>query len=815
MEKFNHIIKDWKYFLINAIGLCTAFACVLIIFLFCRQQLNYDRFHSKADRIYRITIDSNNGATSMHPARVAGDGPKKMASEYPAIEKMVRLVPFRKAIIKIGDQKFYSQNAFSTDSTFFRVFDFKVLTGSVTDAFKKPGQAFITRSLAMKYFGSLDVIGNEISVLHQQESNAQPFTITGVLEDFPANSHFHAELLTSFTEVENQSTWAYTYFLLKKGTDADALRSTIQKKWDEENKSGEPTQIIYLQKLTDIHLFSHLTREMEKNGDIRSIILLASGAFIILLIALLNFLNLSRVQFLKRLKTVKIKLINGASKSVIAKEFAAEALLLSLVSVLAGLLVAVKLSSVMGISIMGENSTSAILFIIICFSVLIVVLSVYPVFSSKVVSDIKMSQSGERLYSVPLIIQFALAVMAIISTLVLHHQMDFINSKHPASQNANMLVIADNPWESVQRYELFKTELLKDPSITNVTAAMEEPGGDILDNFGFEMEGVAKKDDQSINIFTADSNFFKTLNIHAIAGTIELGYTPSQKWEADAVELSTARTALENNKNMASVLNSKISEYEKCLGSYREKYILNQSALKLLGIKNPEDAIGKHFRLTFFMPDLFPEGEIVGVVPDFHYTNLHSEEKPLVIAPRKMFNFCFLISINPAQRKKAIEVINSTWGKINPDFPLQYEYITDSYHKVYAGEYAQTKVLSLFAIISVILSALGIFAMASFSMQRRVKEIGIRKVNGARVSEVMVMLNEHYLRQVLLSFLIAAPFAWYVMHRWLENFAYKANLSWWIFAVAGLLATAIALLTVSWQSWQAATRNPVEALRHE
>lgn len=801
--------------MINTLGLSTAFACVLIIFLFCRQQMSYDRFHSKADRIYRITIDSNNGATSMHPARVAGDAPRQLAEEYPAIENMVRLVPFRKAIIKIGDQRFYSVNAFSTDSSFFQIFDFRVLTGNAGDAFKKPGEAFISRSLAMKYFGTLDVIGRQISVLHQQESAPLSFTISGVMDDFPANSHFHAELLTSFAQADSQSTWAYTYFLMKPGTDVQALKNTIQKKWDEENKSSDSKPVVFLQKLTDIHLYSHLTREMEKNGDIRSVFLLATGALIVMFIALLNFLNLNRVRFLKRLKSVKIKIINGASKAAVSKEFAIEAGWMALLSVIMGLFIAIKLASFIDRTMISENITTGILLIIFIFFLFILILSVYPVYSSKIVYDLKLKQSSERLYTLPLIIQFALAVVTIISTLVLNRQINFINSKHPEASNANMLVIADNPWESVQRYELFKTELLKYPYITGVTGAMEEPGGDILDNFTFEMEGVEKKDSQTLNIFTADSNFFKTLNIRALAGTTDFGSTPSQKWEADAVDLSNLRTNLANNPAKERELTGKISEYEKRLGGYHEKYILNESALRLLGIKNPSDAIGRRFRLTFFLPDLFPEGEIIGVVPDFHYTNLHNEEKPLVIAPRKMFNYCFIVSINPDQRQKAIATINTVWKKINPDFPLQYEYITDSYHKIYAGEYAQTRVLSLFAIISVILSALGIFAMSSFSIQRRVKEIGIRKVNGARVYEVMMMLNEHYIKQILISFIIAAPAAWYIMHKWLENFAYRTNLSWWIFAVAGLLTVAVALLTVSWQSWKAATHNPVEALRYE
>ena len=808
MKLFRKLKQNWKWFLINTIGLSVAFASMLIIFLYVRQELSFDRFHSKADRICRVTSDSNNGATSMHPARVAGDWPKQLLTDYPAIEKMARLVPFRRAIIKIGDQKFYTENAFSTDSSFFDVFDFKVLSGNTQKAFSQPGRAFISRSLALKYFGSLNVVGKEISILHQQVPKPKVYVIDGVMEDFPANSHFHAELLTSFTDVEDQTTWAYTYFLLNPGTDVDALRNTIQQKWEKDNKSGFPTSILYLQKLTDIHLFSHKTREMEKNGDIRSIILLASGALIILFIALINFMNLNRVQFIAALKSVKVKLINGASKRTVAIGMATESLVLSCITLVIGLFIAFNLSKTLSLSVLQPEKMVGVTLISAGFILIIAFLSVIPLFTSKIVSSLTMTQVKGRLYSFPLVVQFALAVVAIACTMVLDRQMNFLTSQHPASQNANMLVIANNPWEAVQRYERLKTELLKNPEVTGMTAAMEEPGGDILDNVGFEMEGIDKKEQQSINIFTTDSNFFSALGIHPIAGTTDLGFTPSQQWEADAVELSNLRSSKNADQK-------KLADLEKKVGNYRDKYILNQSALKLLGITNPKDAVGKRFRLNFFLPDLFPEGEIVGIVPDFHYTNLHSEEKPLAIAPRKMFNYCFIVSIDPAQRTKALSTIAATWQKINPEFPFQYEYMTDSYQKVYAGEYAQSRVLSLFALISIMLSSLGVFALASFKIQRQEKEIGIRKVNGARNSEILLMLNRDFVKWVFIGFGFATPLAWYAMHRWLENFAYKTNLSWWIFALAGLLALGIALLTVSWKSWKAATKNPVEALRYE
>jgi len=489
-------------------------------------------------------------------------------------------------------------------------------------------------------------------------------------------------------------------------------------------------------------------------------------------------------------------------------EIMQESLLLSVFSILIGLFIADWLGESLKISFLQSGRIFGIAIICLGFIVSVALLALFPLYSSKIVSDIKMTRKQDSLYSFPLVVQFTLAIVAIASTLVLNRQIIFINSKHPASQNANMVVIADNPWQSVQRYDLLKTELLKNSSITNVTAAMEDPGSDILDAVAFEMEGVEKKEGQSINIFTTDSNFFSSLGIHPLAGTTELGYTPSQQWEEDAVNLSNLRQSENADKQ-------KLAELEKKVGNYREKYILNQSALRLLGINKPDDAIGKRFRLNFFLPDLFPEGEIVGVVPDFHYTDLHSPEKPLAIAPRKLFNYCFIISINPVKRGEALNTIASTWQKINPEFPFEYEYITDSYRKVYAGEYAQTQALSLFALISIILSSLGIFAMAAFSMQHRVKEIGIRKINGATISDILTMLNKSFVRWVAIAFIIATPIAWYAMHKWLENFAYKTELSWWIFALAGLLALGIALLTVSWISWRAATRNPVEALRYE
>lgn len=807
MKIIQHIQKRWHWFAINIAGLSTALACVMIISLFVIQEQSYDRFHSNANRIYRLTTESINGSTFDHPARVSGLWPGELPNEYPEILEVARLIPFKNAIITIGENKFYSRNAFSTDSTFFDLFDFPVLSGNPETAFNQPGQVFISRSLAQKYFGTTDVIGKEISIQHQQNPEVLLYTIQGVMDDFPANSHFHAELLTSSADISNDS-WAYTYLLIKENTDVENLKQRIQTSWEEENESEFPSPTIFLQKLTHIHLYSHKSREMEKNGDILTLILLSCGAFIILFIALMNFVNLNNVQLISAQKVLRVKKIHGATTTILAMEHIKQTLLVSAVSVVLGVFIALQFSRILSLNIVHNRQIIILLILSVFFVVAILFLSVIPFFTSAVSSGTKKKISRRTPYVVPLIVQYTLAVIAIVGTLVLQRQMNYLNHIHPEANNANIIVIKNNPWMAVQRYDQLKNELLRNPSIENVTAAMEEPGGDILDHSLFTMEGIEKKEGQSLSILTIDSNFFKTMGIEPLAGSIDLGYTPSQEWEKNAFELSRLHDSKSEN-------HERIKELEDLVGNYREKYILNSSALKILGIENPQDAVGKNFRLDFFWPDIFPQGDVVAVVPDFHYTNLHNEEKPLAIVSRKMFNYCFLISIKPGMHKEALATLHNTWSEINPEYPLEYEYITDSYRVIYGGEYAQMQVISLFALLSILISALGIFALAAFSMKRRVKEIGIRRVNGATIADIVILLNKDFVAWVFIAFAIATPVAWFAMHKWLENFAYKTALSWWIFAIAGIVVLITALVTVSTQSWHAATRNPVESLRDE
>jgi putative ABC transport system permease protein len=807
MRFYRYILKNRVWLSINFVGLSIGIASVLIITLFVRNELSYDRFHSKADRTYRVTTESDYGTGVMHPAWLRGEWPLKMAAELHAVEKIVRLVPFRNAVIRIGDNIFYSHNAYATDSTFFDVFDFDIIIGDAQKAFTQPARVFISKSLAMKYFGQIDVLGEKVEVLHQQDSQPTTYIIDGVMNDFPENSHFKADLLTSFSQNHERS-WAYTYFLLTKEADFLTLENSIQELIDERIVKDNQNMIVHLQNIRDIHLFSNKAREMGNNGSIRVVLLLGASGLMILLIVLFNYLNLSRVQFFANIKLVKIKMINGASKKNIAFEIIGYSFLLTLASILMGLMIATRFAITQDINVFSANYLWELITISIFFFILIALLSVLPFVTTRNISGIESQTITHRIFSGPIIAQFALAILTISGALILNRQMDLIIGKHPASQDSDIIVISNNQWNAIQRYESFKEKLMKEHSIVDVSGVMEEPAGDIMDGFDFKMEGINFEGEQMINVLATDSNFFRFMGIEPLAGTIDLNFTPSMQWENDAYLLSQHERSSFLNENEA-------RELERKVVGYSEQYILNESALGLMGIVDPEEAIGRSFSLDYHLKHVFPDGRIVGVVPDFHYTNLYQSERPLVMIPRKMFLYSFLIKIQPGQHSQAVEAIHSHWEKINPEYPFHYEYISDSYKKFYSGEYTQTKVLTIFSLVVIILSSLGVFSLATFMMQKRTKEIGIRKVNGAKIWEVLVMLNKDFIKWVIIAFVIATPIAWYAMNRWLQNFAYRTELSWWIFALAGLLALGIALLTVSFQSWRAARRNPVEALRYE
>jgi putative ABC transport system permease protein len=801
---FRKIYKNRKWFGLNVLGLSVAFACTIMVYSYVRNELSYDKFHSKADRISRLTINSNTGKSSMIDARIWSGWLPDLKEVIPQIQDYVRLSSFRNAIVTIDEHSFYSKKVFSVDSTFFNVFDFELISGDEKTLFKHPQQVVVTQSIAKKYFGTTKVIGKQIKLLHQKEEVADDYTIKGVIKDFPGNSHFKAEFICSFN-VNNRDNWSYSYLLLSPNIKRQEVQDSIQSYWDKRFAENEYSPIANLQGLTDIHLHSHKSRELEHNGNVNNIYLLISITLIILIIALINFANLNYVQFLSEKKNYIVKTVYGANRIKLAKEFLSEIFVLIIAVLIIGNIIVYYLSNMFGFNSIILKLIPQIIAISFIFLLITIVFSVMPFIYRKTNTSLLGSHTFKKgLFKTFLVLQFTLSIIAIISTLFLQKQINHINKLHPNAKNDDIIVMPNNPEHVVAKYETLKEQVLKHPEILQVSAVMEEPAGIVVDNFPYILGNDNSEDVKTINIMAIDSNFFSFFGIKPIAGTINLGTTTTIEWEQKAIQMWQM-----NNNNQEIPIELKTG-----FTPIRGKYIVNKMALHHMGIKNPQDAIGKSFQLDF-MGEMFPKGEIIGVVDDFHYTNMYVEEKPLVMVARKIFSHCFLFRIDENNKSGAIDALKTEWEKLNPDIPFQYEFVTESYRKVYQSEYEQFRVIMIFSLISILLSAMGLFAMVSFTLNMKVKEIGIRKVNGANISEILFKLNKDFVKLIALAFVVASPVAYFLMQKWLQNFAYKTNLSWWVFVLAGVIALLIALLTVSWLTYSAARENPVKALRYE
>ena len=797
------IYKYKTYFLVNFTGLFLAFVSVFLIFAYVWNEFSYDRFHKNADRIVRITLNTNTGKSSLIDARVYGKLAPMLTDKYPEIEAYNRLMSWRKATVTIGEESFYDKHIYCVDSGFFDFFSFKLLAGDAHALLSKPKQLAISESMANTYFGTTDVIGKQVQLLYQRSMKPSTYTIKAVFADFPNNSHFKADFLCSYPDSKATFDWTYSYLLLSPGTDYKMLQSKIQQDMDSLNADREVKPIFNLQAITDIHYYSHKSRELKQNANIQSILLLISAALIILIIALINFTNLNYVQFLSNIKNNKIRIVNGASRNSIHLDFLKEISILIFVVIFLGLL------SVNYLSVKYDFHSYEYLplylryLFISLFIICILIFAYLPSLFWKERGTLIFTH--KRIYTISLIVQLGLSIIAIIASIAIQRQIQLINKLHPQSKNSHIIVIPENTGAVVHKYNTFKEALLKHPEIIAVTATSEPPAGVVTDNFKFAYDNQKVDDHKTLNTLIIDTNFFSFLNIKPLAGTLSLNNTASPDWQQNALKLWRYKYM---KRELPEGLKEKVE-------GYSDKFIVNKMALKVMGVENPQDAIGKSFELIHPMREFFPKGTIVGVVDNFHYTNMFIEEKPLLMVCRQIFCHNFLINFNQGNEKKALEILKSEWEKTYPDIPLQFEFISDSYQKVYQREYYEMKVLALFSLISIVLSLVGIFASLNFNLKLRTKEIGIRKVNGAKTIEIIYLFNLYLLKSFAIAFIISIPIAYYAVTKWLQNFAYQVDLRWWIFLLTGVIMLLIIIISVSLQTFYYARKNPVESLRYE
>jgi putative ABC transport system permease protein len=796
MVNLNLIIRNLfrikSYTILNITGLGIGLACSIAVIVWVKNELSYDRHLPDSDRIYRLTFETNNYGNRLHFARCWEQWVWQMPAAFPQIEELVRLEPYRRTAIKAGENKFYSDRIFATDTNFFKVFNIDLISGNVEKVLTEPYSAVISSSLASKCFGNSDPVGKPLMLSGEQDTKFGTFIIKGVMKDTPVNSHVHFDIVTSFAKPGEPPYWAYIYLLLRRKTSPDEILSgfpSFIKSFVGENNRISFTP--YLQKITDIHLRSNKDREIESNGSITGIYLFIVIAFVLVLVSWVNYYNLNKARLMIIQKQIQVQRINGAnSKHVILQSLTESAISVILSLLLAFILLDLSVnpaSAVFGFNLLPGGYTDFSgnwLFITVLFVVSMLAgslpLIIYTASGRNSVPGFKEIRRyaipGISSYGILMTAQFCLSIILMVSAITIYRQNNFMLSRTLGEMSSDILAFRNQNWETRAKYNIIHNRAMQNPLIKSFSASLEEPSGETLDAFQVESPGIKDTlERKQLFVLSVEDNFLNFFKIPLIAGRNFSPFNPDRKGE---------------------------------------DYILNETALKQLGW-TPEEAIGQPFNLTFNTPGIFYGGTVVGVVRDFNFTTVRQEIKPYVLFQKPIFYLCFLVKVDSARREEAIAGLKKIWDEELPDYPFQYEFVSDLYSSAYNKEISQAKMTAFFSILAIIIICFGLFSVTSVLVARRTREIGIRKVNGAKIIDLLAMLNSGFIKWVLIAFVIACPVALYAMNKWLQNFMYRTEIKWWVFAISGFAVLAVALFTVSLQSWRAASRNPVEALRYE
>ncbi len=783
--------------LIKVLGLSIALSGVLLISLFLKSELTYDSFHNDYNRVYRLTITDEAFIGGKHFARVSNAGfVPRMKEYFPEIDNYVRLTPIRGGVMKHNENFILIDQAFESDSTFFRVFNCELTSGNPVEILNGPGSMIVSESFALRVFGQTDPEG-QILILPEGQfyGKSTEFTINGVMKDFPRNSHFHPEIIVSPVDKNDLDGWAWTYLLLSNNAEPEKIitgfKDFFSERIDSETDAGKLK--LHLQKLTDIHLHSSKLREIEPNGNMVVIYAFSIAALVLLLTALANYANLNIGMAGFSDKYLFVSKVCGASGLMLLRYFFYEGTIIVVFSVLTGVLVSLFANTLIqnnyGIDLISGNSLFITVFILI-FGFLGILSGILPLMkqglerirgTSESDSNFRIRRKG--ISRGIIVIQYTISVALIVAVFVIRKQTSYALDQSMGSTNENLICLKDLHTGIQQKFKVFKEELLKYGSVSSVSAMFEPPGGEANDMFEFKMEGYVKdetkKADNYIGVFPCDYSFAGIFSLNFLAGT----------------------NFSENNTDPD--------------GS--GEYIINESAMKRLMYSDPYEIVDHDFKLVTNIEGVeLPSGRIIGVVEDFHLSGIKKPVEPLVLFKmEELWLINFVISFNPGEKGRALADIQRVWEKIYPGYPFQYEYVGAMYEKVYKTELLQERLLSVFTIMALFICSMGMLGLTLLTTQRRTKEIGIRKINGATIGEVMIMLNRDLLKWIVLSIIIAIPISYYFISIWLKGFAYRIDLSWWIYAAAGLTAFVITFITVSIQSLRAARRNPVETLRYE
>jgi putative ABC transport system permease protein len=787
---YRNLRRNGAYSVVNIVGLSVVFACLLLSVSYIKRELSYDRHNTNVDRIVRLSLQFDNEPVDV---RVYGNNLNAVLQQLPEIERKARMFRLNSAMLTYDGRRVIINDFYHVNSDFLHVFDIPLLYGEKEEVLKRTGQALVSESFARQLFGDIDNGAFQTSAIYLDGWNIKDTVfVSGIFKDIPETSHFQTDILLYLPDGE-YSTFIYTYLLLKHQTDIKALENKITKFIEENELYQSSTTRVILMPLADIHLHSHSLREMSVNGNIHYIYLIVGANVLLMIVVMFNlWLNASLV-FARNRRYYQFVRLHGAPSSTVFKDEALAALLLGIFSIAVGTLTAFYILS------LGKMPAQISFFElgVLCpaFLLLIIAISLLPALKGMAYTlffntdhDLRPMKFSYSNVKYMLTAQYAVVMMVVILAFGINKQMNLVKETQVGGNEQNILVM-QQPTPMKPRYPLLKSELLRHPEIESVTASFQLPGEAICD--GIHVKKEDETDWRWLPLILAGEDFLPFFRIKTIAGR---GFNPNK------YDYQTEETIFHD-----------YIYYEKS-SEHVEEYVINRKALAVLGFNTPEEALGQTLQISHGTIDYFHRGVIVGVTNDFNYTGLYEETQPLLILQRNMILHCMMVRLDPDRFQQAQTVFDKVWNEVNPDYPADYLFMNDVFGRMYRNEMNAQQLIYIFSLLCLVIADLGLITFMAFIIRRRTKEIGIRKVCGATVGEIIRMLNMGFIRYVALAFIIAVPVAWYIMQRWLERFAYKTSLDWWIFILAGLTVLLVSVASVSLQSWRAATTDPVRAI---
>jgi putative ABC transport system permease protein len=778
-----HISKHLGYSLLNVIGLTLGISSALFLIIYVSDELSYDRYHENAGRIYRVSakITEPDDQFTWNVAQIPM-GPQ-VVQDYPEVQSFVRFINMPRSLYKYEDKEYIEEDFYYADSTLFDIFSYKVLKGEVLTAVKDPGKIVLTETAAARYFGSTDPIGKTLT------AGDNTFEVTGIIEDVPSNSHFRFDAVSARNNLPKQlGSWGnfgvFTYLLFPQNLDVKAFETKIQGMYDAHMKTiFEPLKIkieYILEPITKIHLYSTNPGEPEPTGSITYVIIFGIVALFLILIAAMNYMNLSTARSARRAREVGLRKVVGSRRGPLVAQFLSESVILTIISLLLSIILFIILLPKFNLLAGKSFNLSTLISPIVIISVLGIVLAAgilggsYPAFFLSRFSpltvlkgEITQGSAGTLFRKILVVIQFTISIAMIICTMVVFRQLKYLKNMDQGFEQENVLTLELNQG-MVRKYPVLKLALLENNEIKYVTSTNTQIGegsGKVI----FNMETDQGMSQRGINFAVVDHDFIDALGIKIVSGRDFQQDMPSDTLTG---------------------------------------VVVNETLAKRLGWT---DAIGKKVQLG---DGAQINARVIGVMKDYHQTGMYNEIESLMLVYRERNNIIY-IKLSGKDKEQTISFIENKWKEVFPDQPFTYTFLSERFNRQFEADEKRGKIFTIFTILAILIACLGLFGLASYMVEQRTREIGIRKVFGADEGVIIRLISRDFIILIIISIIIAVPAAYYFMSNWLENYVYHTNIGVSILAGAALLTILLTFITISYKAYQASVLNPASSIRTE